>query len=212
MTAAAALTYDSLVTDIQVYAERDDSPFIDQIPRLVMMAENRIASSVRGLGMLKFANTSITDGVANYVKPARWRETASFSYVDGTGSRIYLKERGYEYCRTYWPIVAVAGTPKYYANYDFEHFLIVATPDATYEAELCYYERPEPLSSSNQVSWTTQYAPQLLLYGTLLEAQPFLKLPERIAEFRSFYDEAVKNVATESTRRAQDQVQNRTEA
>lgn len=212
MTAAAALTYDSLVTDVMTYAERDDSPFVDQIPRLIMMAENRIASSVRGLGLIKFANTSLTQGVAIYPKPARWRETASFSYIGSTDARVYLKEREYEYCRTYWPIVALMGTPKYYANYDYENFLVVSTPDATYSAELSYYERPEPLSSTNQVNWTTQYAPQLLLYGTLLEAQPFLKLPERIAEFRAFYDEAVKNVATESTRRAQDQAMNRTEA
>jgi hypothetical protein len=106
----------------------------------------------------------------------------------------------------------VQGTPKYYSSIDYEHFLIVATPDATYTTELCYYERPEPLSSTNQTSWTTQYAPQLLLYGTLLEAQPWLKLGDRIAEFRSFYDEAVKNVAMEATRRAQDQAAARTEA
>ena len=177
-----------------------------------MMAENRIASSVRGLGLMKFVTTTITQGTATYVKPARWRESASFSYINALGERVYLLERGYEYCRSYWPIVATQGTPKYYANYDYEHFLIVATPDATYDAEFCYYERPDPLSSSNQTNWTTQYAPQLLLYGVLLEAQPFLKLPERIAEFRAFYDEAVKNVALEATRRAQDQSQNRTEA
>lgn len=212
MTAAAAMTYDSLVSDVIVYCERDDSPFMDQVGRLIMMAENRIASSVRGLGMIKFANTSLVQGTATYVKPARWRETASFSYISSTDARVYLKEREYEYCRAYWPIVATQGTPKYYANYDYENFLVVATPDAAYAAELSYYERPEPLSSANQTSWTTQYAPQLLLYGTLLEAQPFLKLPERIAEFRSFYDEAVKNVATEATRRAQDQAMNRTEA
>ena len=212
MTSAAALTYDSLVTDVMVYAERDDSPFVDQIPRLIMMAENRIASSVRGLGLIKFANLTLVQGTGVYVKPARWRETASFSYISSTDARVYLKEREYEYCRTYWPIAALQGTPKYYGNYDYENFLIVATPDANYNAELSYYERPEPLSSTNQVNWTTQYAPQLLLYGTLLEAQPFLKLPERIAEFRSFYDEAVKNVATEATRRAQDQTQSRTEA
>jgi two-component system phosphate regulon response regulator PhoB len=36
--------------------------------------------------------------------------------------------------------------------------------------------------------------------------------PERIAEFRAFYDEAVANVQKESTRRAQDQSSARTEA
>lgn len=210
--AAEAMTFDSLLEDLRIYVERDDDPFLTQRPRFVMMAENRIASSVRGLGLLKFANLTLTQGTATYAKPVRWRETASFSFIDGTGKRVYLKERGYEYCRVYWPTVATQGTPKYYSSYDYEHFLIVATPDADYDAEFCYYERPEPLSSTNQVSWTTQYAPQLLLYGCLLEAQPFLKRPERIAEFRAFYDEAVANVMKEAQRRAMDQTQARTEA
>lgn len=210
--AAEAMTFDSLLEDIRIYVERDDEPFLAQRPRFVMMAENRIASSVRGLGLLKFANTTLAQGTATYAKPARWRETASFSYINSSGQRTYLYEREYEYCRVYWPTVSTQGTPKYYANYDYEHFLIVATPDADYDSEFSYYERPEPLSSTNQENWTTQYAPQLLLYGCLLEAQPFLKRPERIAEFRAFYDEAVANVTKESQRRAQDQSQNRTEA
>lgn len=212
MSSAPALTYDSLISDVISYCERDDQIFIDQVPRLIMMCENKIASEVRGLGMMKFANTALSANVPTYEKPARWRETVSFSFVNAAGTRVYLKERGYEYCRVYWPSVATPGTPKFYANYDYEHFLVVATPDINYEAEFCYYERPEPLSSSNQESWTTQYAPQLLLYGTLLEAQPFLKRPERIAEFKPLYDEAVANVKTESTRRAQDQSATRTDA
>ena len=212
MVAAATTTYDTLISDVLAYIERDDDPTVAQVPRLLAICENKIAASVRGLGMLKFVNGTLDLANAVYPKPVRWRETASFSYMDGTGKRVYLKERGYEYCRMYWPIVATLGTPKYYANYDYEHLLVVATPDATYTSEFCYYERPDPLSSTNQTSWTTQYAPQLLLYGTLLEAQPWLKRPERIAEFKGFYDEAVAAITKESTRRAQDQTQTRTEA
>lgn len=211
MTSASAMTYDSLVADIQVYAERDDTPFVDQIPRFIMMAENRLASSLRGLGMLKFVSGNLLVGQSTYVKPIRWRETASFSIVVGT-ERRYLFERGYEYCRTYWPDTSVKGTPTYYANYDYEHFLLAATPDVEYAFELSYYERPQPLDSITQTNWITQYCPQLLLYGTLLEAQPFLKLPERIAEFKGFYDEAVANFEKESQRRAIDQSNLRTEA
>ena len=53
-----ALTYDSLLTDIQVYAERTDQPFVNQIPRFVMLAENRLASEVRGLGTQKYVTGS----------------------------------------------------------------------------------------------------------------------------------------------------------
>jgi len=68
----------------------------------------------------------------------------------------------------------------------------------SYSFELQYYERPEPLSESNQTNWTTQYAPQLLLYGALMEAMPFLKTSERIAEFQALYDRALAAVTKES--------------
>jgi hypothetical protein len=177
-----------------------------------MMCENRIASEVRGLGLVKYANSTFAPGNGVIVKPERWRETVSFSFVDATNTRRYLFERNYEYCRSYWHNQAVLGTPTYYANYDYEHFLIVATPDTALNFELSYYERPLPLSDTNQTSWTTRYAPQLLLYGALLEAQPFLKLPERTPEFKAFYDQAAMAVAKESMRRASDQAQIRSES
>jgi hypothetical protein len=94
--------------------------------------------------------------------------------------------------------------PEFYADVDYEHYLIVPTPDADYVGEILYYERPEPLSDTNQTNWITRYAPQLLLYATLLEAQPFLKNPERIAEFQGLYDRALQMVQTEDALRATD--------
>ena len=99
MTTAAAMTYDSLVEDIKTYAERNDAPFVDQIPRFIMMAENRLASSLRGLGMLKIVSGTLLPSQSTYQKPVRWRETASFSIMVGT-QRQYLVERGFEYCRS----------------------------------------------------------------------------------------------------------------
>lgn len=206
MTLAAAMTYDTLVTDVTTYAERDDMPFTTQIPRFIMQAENRICSSLRGLGLLQVVTGNLTQGNTTLPKPTRWRETSSFSITDPvTGVVTYMFERGYDYLKTYWPNVVLQGKPAYYSNFDYEHFYIAGTPDANYAFQLMYYERPQPLDSNNQTNFLTQYYPQLLLYGTLLEAQPFLKLPERIPEFRSFYDEAVKNYNQENLGRSQDQ-------
>ena len=191
------MTYDSLVEDIQVYAERTDSPFIDQIPRFIMMTENRLASEVRGLGFLRVVSTTLSG--PQLAKPSRWRETKSFSVTVG-GEMTFLQSRGYQYCRAFNP-TGVTGTPRYYSDEDYEHWFIAPTPAANTVAEIQYHERPEPLSSTQQVNWTSQYAPQLLLYGTLLEAQPFLKLPERIPEFQALYDRALAMLAKEDQQR-----------
>ena len=195
---AETLTYNSLLSDVQVYAERDDLPFVTQIPRFIMMCENRLASEVRGLGIQRYVNTTLSG--ATLAKPERWRETVSIN-LTVAGERRFLQPRTYDYCRDFAPDPSLTGTPRYYADYEYEHFLFVPTPDAQYAMELAYYERPEPLSDSQSVNWFTQYAPQLLLYGTLLEAQPFLKRPERIAEFQALYDRALQGIAQETSRR-----------
>lgn len=193
-----ALTYDSLLSDVIVYAERSDTPFVEQVPRMIMLCENRLASEVRGLGIQQYATGTLTGNTIQ--KPSRWRETISFN-VTVAGERIFLQPRTYDYCRTFAPDPTVTGTPRYYADYGYEHFLVAPSPTSDYAFELAYYERPVPLSEDNQVNWFTQYAPQLLLYGTLLEAQPFLKRPERIAEFQALYDRALQGVAQETSRR-----------
>lgn len=213
MTAASGMIYDNLVTDIQTYAERDDTPFTDQIPRFIMLAQTRLISQVRGLGTISYFTNAFTPSNPVIAKPDGWRENVSFSFVDASNQRHYLFEREYEYCRAYWPDQTVTTTtPKYYANYDYEHFIIAGTPATALSFEIACYVQPTRLSSSQQTNWYTQYAPQLLLAACLLEAQPFLKLDERIQVFQKMYDDALANVMNEAKRRAIDRANVRTEA
>lgn len=196
---AEALTYTSLLSDVQTYCERSDTPFVSQIPRFVMMAENRLASEVRGLGFQRYVTGTMAGNTLP--KPERWRETVSLNITVGT-ERVFLQARSYDYCRAFAADSALTGQPRYYADYGYEHFLIVPTPASNYAFELAYYERPEPLSAQNETSWTTQYAPQLLLYATLLEAQPFLKRPDTAQQWQALYDRALQGIAQETTRRS----------
>ena len=197
---SATMTYSQLVEDVKQYAERFDQPFIVQIPRFIALAENRIAAEVRGLGYVRYVSSNFTPADPVVAKPARWRETSSWFYVKN-GSVVFLKQRGYSYVRSYWPDLSQTGDPVYYSDYDYEHLLVVPTPAEPLTFELAYFERPLPLGESNQVNWTTQYAPQLLLYASLLEAQPFLKRSERIAEFQGLFDRAAAAVSNEAQRR-----------
>jgi len=195
---AEAMTYDSLIQDITTYCERTDAPFTAQVPRFVMMAENRLASEVRGLGFQQYVTGTLSGPV--FAKPERWRETVSFN-ITTAGGRKFLQPRTYDYCRAFAPDSAVVGEPRYYADYQYEHYLIVPTPQLPYAFEIDYYERPVPLSPSLQTNWTTQYAPQLLLYAALLEAQPFLKRPDLLAQWTTLYDRALQGISQESSRR-----------
>jgi hypothetical protein len=94
--------------------------------------------------------------------------------------------------------------PKFYADYDYTHWLVAPTPDTAYDYEVLYYERVQPLDSSNQSNWFTTYAPQAMLYGSLLQAMPFLKNDERIAMWQQQYDLIINTLKSEDVQRIGD--------
>jgi hypothetical protein len=119
----------------------------------------------------------------------------------GTGAsfnnRVPIFARAYEYLRAFWPNESTEAQPQYYADYNYSNWLIAPTPDQEYPFEVLYYELPPLLDDSIQTNWLTEYAPQVLLYGTLLEATPFLKNDERIGTWQSFYDRAAAMIGGE---------------
>lgn len=194
---ATTTTYETLKQDVRRYLERGGSATTDpivfeQIPRLINLAERRCAAELKILGFQNYVTTTLTVGQSVYAKPDRWRDTVSINIGTGTSytSRTPIFPRSYEYLRSYWPNEASTDQPLFYSDYDYQHWLIIPTPDAEYPAEFAYYELPPLLDDTNQTNWLTDYAPQLLLYGTLLEAAPFLKNDERIQTWQQMYDRA----------------------
>jgi hypothetical protein len=70
--------------------------------------------------------------------------------------------------------------------------------------EILYYELPPLLDDTNQTNWFTEYAPNALLYATLLESAPFLKNDERIATWEGFYNRSVAALNGEDIRQISD--------
>jgi hypothetical protein len=203
MTVAAVMTYDSLVNDISTYLERNDQATLDKIPQFIMFAEQVIASEIKFLGNLTVADGTMTANDPVLDKPARWRKTVSFN-VTVAGERIPVFLRKYEYLREYWPDDTQTGVPAFYCDYDYTHWLVAPTPATNYSFQVLYYERNQPLDSANQSNWFTQYAPQALLYGSLLQAMPFLKNDERIPVWQSMYDKSIALLKQEDLTRVGD--------
>ena len=124
--------------------------------------------------------------------------------VTVAGKRQPLLLRTYEYIREYWPSPTSTSEPLYFCDYDYQHWLVGPTPTLGYAYEVLYYERLQPLDSANQSSWFTQYAPQALLYGTLLQAMPFLKNDERMPMWQANYDRIIEVLKTENVTRVAD--------
>lgn len=203
MTTAAVMTYDSLVENIQSYLERTDTATIEKIPLFIMLAEQVIASQIKFLGNLTVNTSTLITGTNIIQKPARWHKTVSMN-ITVNGERQPVLLRKYEYIRNYWPDPALTGVPLYFCDYNYTNWLIGPTPDAAYAFEVLYYDRPQPLDSSNQTNWFTIYAPQALLYGSLLQAMPFLKNDQRLAFFQQQYDLIIATLTTEDKLRIAD--------
>lgn len=203
MTTAAVMTYDSLVDDISTYLERTDQATLDKIPTFIMLAEQVIAAEIKFLGNLTVQQSTMVATQPIIDKPARWHKTVSMNVVVA-GERKPILLRKYEYLREYWPDATQTDVPKFYCDYDYTHWLIAPTPASSYNFEVLYYERIQPLDSSNQTNWFTIYAPQALLYGTLLQAMPFLKNDERTPLWQAQYDKIMQVLKAEDVVRVAD--------
>jgi len=196
------MTYDSLTSTVLQYLERSDPAVVAAIPTFITLCEFEIAQEIKTLGQLTIANATVTPDNPVLAKPARWRKTVSMSINNGSNMQpVFLRK--FEYLKNYWPNPTETDVPLYYADTDYEHWYLAPTPDQAYEFEVLYYERIAPLSSTNQTNWLTQYAPNAMLYGTLLQAMPFLKNDAR-AIFQQKYTEAITALKTEDVSRVGD--------
>ena len=207
-----SVTYTTLLEDLRRYLERGfteatDPLVYEQLPRLITLAERRIARELKIEGFIVAVTTPLQAGVSVYMKPDRWRDTVSMTVDNKT-----IFARAYEYLRNYWPDPTQTDTPTFYADYDYSHWLLVPTPATNQTLEILYYEQPRFLGPEFQTNWITEYIPDLLLYASLLEATPFLKNDERIQTWQTLYDRAAQAVNGEDLKRILDRTATRSDA
>ena len=195
MTGAYIQTYDNLVTDVISYMERDDAGFVAQIPSLIGLAESAIAAELKTLLQLTVVETTLAVNQVILQKPARWRKTVSMKL---NGAPILLRSQDYV---AQYQSESTAGTPKYYAEYDYNNFAIAPAPAADSDVEIIYYSEIQPLDSSNQTNLFTRECPQAMLFGTLLQAQGYLKALDKLPVWKSYYTDSLAALKKEDSSR-----------
>lgn len=204
---ATAMTFASLQTLIQAYLERGqvtDTTVLNSLPTLINNAERRISRELKILGFQIPLNNSFTAGSPIMPKPDRWRETISFNvgkFNPSTGmytKRTPLFNRSYEFVRQYNRDDSVTGFPEYFADYDYNNWVVAPTPDQNYPFEVMYWQMPALLDTVNTQNWISIYAPEVLLYSALLECTPFLKDDGRIPTWQGMFDTGMKALSNEN--------------
>jgi hypothetical protein len=93
------------------------------------------------------------------------------------------------------------GVPKFYAEYDYNNWNFAPPPDDDYPVEIIYYSLVQPLDSTNQTNLFTQIAPQAMLFGTLLQAQGYLKAIDKLPVWKSYYTDCLAALKKEDNSR-----------
>lgn len=210
------MNFPSLLLDLQRYSERGapvyDQTVYDQLPSIINTAERRMARELKIQGFENVVTSAMITGQRAYQKPDGWRETISMSIGTGTGNntRVYLRELAYEAAGVYWPSLTATSVPKFYADYDYAHWLITPTPAAAYPWEILYWQLPPLLDATNTTNWLTDYAPNALLHGCLVEMYGFLRNNDDMAKWRAEYDRDMAALLGEDLQKIVDRYYKRT--
>lgn len=203
---AYVLTYDSLVLAIQQYTERNDTDFVDNIPLFIMLGERRIAVDLSILGFKVFITGNFIAGTNVLQKPTRWLNTDSFYLGSSPTSNVHnpVLNRSESYCRIYWPDPTLLGLPKYFCEYEQNHWLVVPTPELAYPLKIGYFSVPQLIDETTSVSFLTTTIPNLFIFACLVETSPWLKDDDRIAMWETKYNTIRNNLETEDKKRIYD--------
>jgi len=198
MTSAYEMTYTNLVQDVINYMERNDAQFVAQIPSLIGLAESAIAAELKTYLQMTVVETTLLENQVILDKPARWRKTVS---MKTNGKPMLMRSQDYI---AQYQSESDPGLPLYYAEYDYNNWAFAPAPDQDYPVEIIYYSEIQPLDASNQQNLFTREAPQAMLFGTLLQAQGYLKALDKLPVWKSYYTDALAALKKEDNTRRVD--------
>jgi len=77
---------------------------------------------------------------------------------------------------------------------------VLRSPDSTYTASIIYYTRIAALSDAATSNWLLTNHPDIYLFGTLVEAEPYLKNDDRMPMWTSRLDKALNDLRLQGQR------------
>tara|TARA_R110000787_G_scaffold15840_1_gene48845 strand:- start:746 stop:1471 length:726 start_codon:yes stop_codon:yes gene_type:complete len=198
------MNYTALSTAIQDYCQNSETAFVANIDNFILAAEDKVFLSVQMPGFWNSDITQVTaSGTSSYALEAGVIDVLSArvgeSVVSGaeavdSGPVRYLLRKEYDFLLEAYPGTSGAsstGIPKYYAVSSASVSAASPTltnptmsirlgpiPDAIYPLTVDYYGKTAADSitvGGTTVTWLSVTAPEVLLYGALVQAYTFMK-------------------------------------
>jgi hypothetical protein len=196
------MTYTSLKTDIQTWAENTGTDFTNQLDTFIDNTQIRLSREIDPVGFNENVTSSMSVGDRFITLPTNI-DPMLINYLNiiVSDDRKFLEIKPIEYLQEYWPDSSLKDQPRYFANFNDTTLYVAPTPDQAYVMELGYQGRINPLSNTNTTNWYTDNAPDALLYGCLSEANLFTKNMEDYNIYKQKYVESVTALNNEARRR-----------
>ena len=193
-----AITHANFLTQVRNYTEVDANVLSDSIIQdFIRNVELDIAGKVDYDDLRKYATSTFTAGNRAVSMPSDALILRSIEHIGSGGGRTFLEKRDTSFISEF-NSSGTQGTPKYYANWDEEFWVLAPTPDKTYEITLAYDKEPDTITTETGGTYLSNKYSDLLLYACLVNAYGYLKGPQDMLQYyQAAYNEALETYALE---------------
>jgi len=190
-----SFTFAQLKTAIQDYTDNSESSFVSHLSDFIKASEERIFKSVDLEIFRKNVTSAFTASDKFLTIPADYLSTFSMQ-ITTAGSEAFLLQKDVNFLQEAYSGSISTATPRYYAQFDEDNFIVAPTPNSNYAIELHYYYRPTSLTAGadSATTWLSDNAPFALLFGALVDAYIFMKgEPDLIQQYeKRFIDQLTR--------------------
>ena len=171
----AISNYSELQTAVANWLDRDD--LAARIPEFIVLCEARFNRSLRIRAMETLdISVDTVGGTSTVALPTGYVQMRDISLITSPITQLqYVTPEIMNRLNA----GSLTGKPETYtiiAN----SILFGPTPDDAYDISMLYYKTFDPLTDVAPTNWVITNAPDVYLYGTLLEAEPFLMNDQRV--------------------------------
>ena len=217
-----SLNYTSYVNSLcNIMVVTSTTPqFQTVLPNIIDYAEQRIYRELDLLNtVVRNSTNSLTAGNRNFTLPTNL-PNSNFITVQGLnvitpagdvpldGQRNQLVPTSRDFLDTVWNSSSGATVPQYFAMIDQFNLIVGPWPDENYVVEVIGTIRPQPLSSTNPVTFLTQYLPDLFLTASMIFASGYQRdfgsqadNPQQATSWEMQYEKLLQSANNEELRK-----------
>ena len=173
--------YSGLKDAVASYLARSD--LTNEIPVFIQLAENRLRRELRLRQMLKVSTTTCVANDSTVELPSDFLEMRDLHLNTNPIAVLKYDAPNIFYRNTF---STISGKPISYTVLAQE-FQLSPIPDTNYTMQMLYYAAPPYMSSTVPSNVFLANCPDLLLYGALAEAEPYLMNDVRLETWAALY-------------------------